>query len=90
MNHIEFFIEKLNKSLFYSLSIGSHTIVSINTLKNFKNCTLQHNSYNTSILYDYTIISAKKCQDGEKRDLSWRFIFTFFQHYLLTVYQDKS
>ena len=90
MSYTEFFIEQLNKSLLYSLSIGSHKVVSINITENFKNRTLQHNLYNTNILHDYTIIGAKKCQDGEKRDLSWRFIFTFFQHYPLTVYQDKS
>ena len=70
MNHIEFFIGKLNKSLLYSLSIGSHTIVSINILEIFKNRIKQYKLYNTGILRDYTIIVVQNCQDGEKRDLS--------------------
>lgn len=70
MNHIEFFIEKLNKSLLYSLSIGSHTIVSINTLEIFKNYIKQYKLYNTGILRNCTILNVQNCQDGEKRDLS--------------------
>lgn len=70
MNHTEFFMEKLNKSLLYRLSIGSHTIVSINILEIFKNHIKQYKLYNTGILRNYTIISVQKCQDSEKRDLS--------------------
>ena len=70
MNHTEFFMEKLNKSLLYRLSIGSHTIVSINILEIFKNHIKQYKLYNTGILRNYTIISVENCQDGKKRDLS--------------------
>ena len=80
----------MNKSLLYYLCTGSHSTVSIKITENFENPTLQHKLYNTDLLYNYTIISAEKCQDDEKRALSWRFIFTFFQRYPLSVYQGKS
>lgn len=80
----------MNKSLLHYLCTGNHGIVDIKITEIFENLILQYKSYNTKILYDYTIISVKNCQDGEKRALSWRFISTFFQHYPLTVYQDKS
>lgn len=70
MSYTEFFMEKLNKSLLYRLSIGSHTVVSINILEIFKNLVLQYKLYNTGILRNCTIISVQKCQDDEKRDLS--------------------
>lgn len=90
MNHTEFFIEKLNKSLLYRLSIGNHTVVSFNIPEIFKNYIRQYNLYITVILHDYTIISVQNCQDGKKRDLSWRFIFTIFRQGSVIVYQDKS
>ena len=52
INYIEFFIEKLNKGLLYSLYIGNQDIVS--TI--FKNCTIRYKLYNTGILYNYTVI----------------------------------
>ena len=70
MNHIGFFIEKLNKSLLYGLSIGSHTIVNIDILEIFKNYIKQYKLYNTDILRNCTILNVQNCQDGEKRDLS--------------------
>lgn len=70
MNHTEFFIGKLNKSLLYCLSIGNHTVVSVNILEIFKNYIKQYKLCNTGILRNYTIISVQNCQDGEKRDLS--------------------
>ena len=90
MSYTEFFMEKLNKSLLYHLSIGSHTIVSINILEIFKNHIKQYKLYNTGILRNCTILNVQKCQDDRKRDLSWHFISAFFQYYPLTVYQDKS
>ena len=70
MNHIKFFIEKLNKSLLYRLSIGNHTVVDFNIPEIFKNYIKQYKLYNAGILRNYTIIIIEKCQDGEKRDLS--------------------
>ena len=85
-----FFTKKLNKGLLYSLYIGNQDIVSVNILEIFKNYIKQYKLYNTVILRNCTILNVQKCQDDEKRDLSWRFIFTFFQCYPLVVYQSKS
>lgn len=70
MSYTGFFIEKLNKSLLYRLSIGSHTTVSINILEIFKNHIKQYKLYNTGILRNCTILNVQNCQDGEKSDLS--------------------